>query len=159
MPENENPGQQGDPAALGDAGKAALTAERKRADDAEKAAKALEAKLKQIEDADKSDLEKALAKVSELEAANATLTTELGERDLTILKLNTGISEGLPANLIARLQGTDEATFKADAASLKELVPDTNQSPFPKADPSQGAKGKTGTTTADAFAAFAESKL
>lgn len=150
---------QGDPA-LGDAGKAAIAAERKRADEAEKAVKALQAEKAALENAGKSDLEKALAKISELEAANTTLTAEVGTKDLTILRLNTGITEGLPANLIARLQGTDEETFKADAASLKELVPDTKSDPFPKADPSQGSKGQTGkTTTADAFASFAEGKL
>lgn len=154
MPENEkDPQQQGDPNALGDAGKAALVAERKRADDAEKALKDANARLKAAEDANKSDLEKALARVSELEGQNAQLTKDVGDKDLTILRLNTGISEGLPANLIARLQGTDEASFKTDAAALKELIPDTSQSPFPKADPSQGPKGKTGkTSNADLFA-------
>ena len=157
MPENENNNQQqqGDPDALGDAGKAALKAERKRADDAEKALKDANARLQAAEDADKSDLEKAQAEIERLKGENATLTADVSTKDLTILKLNTGISEGLPANLIARLQGTDEASFKTDAASLKELVPDTTQSPFPKADPSQGPKGKSGkTSTADAFAAM-----
>ena len=155
MPENENNNQQqqGDPAALGDAGKAALVAERKRADDAEKALKEANAKLKAAEDADKTDLEKANAEIERLKGENATLTADASTKDLTILKLNTGISEGLPANLIARLQGTDEASFKADAASLLELVPDTSQSLFPKADPSQGPKGETGkTTTGQQFA-------
>lgn len=139
---------------LGDAGKKAIDAERKRANEAEKAAKAAEAKLKEIEDANKSDIDKALARVSELEAANTQLTTELGKRDLTISRLNVGIDEGLPKNLIARLQGDDEDSIKADAASLRELIPDNTPSPFPKADPSQGAKGTAGkTTNADAFAA------
>jgi len=138
---------EGDPTALGDAGKAAIAAERKRADDAEKALKDANAKLKAAEDADKSNLEKALAQIDTLKAENATLTADVGAKDLTITRLNVGINEGLPAKLIARLQGTDEETFKTDAASLKELVPDTTQSPFPKADPSQGPKGKTGKTT------------
>ena len=157
MPENDNPtpGNPSDSDALGDAGKAALAAERKRANEAEKANKDLAAQLKAIEDADKSDLDKANERIKTLEAENATLTTDLGKADLTITKLNVGIAEGLPANLIARLQGTDEDTFKTDAASLKELIPgDTPQSPFPKADPSQGPKDKTGITSN--AAAFAE---
>lgn len=138
---------------LGDAGKKAIEAERKRANEAEKAAKAAEAKLKEIEDANKSDIDKALARVAELEAANTQLTSDLGKRDLTISRLNVGIDERLPKNLIARLQGDDEESIKADAASLRELIPDSTPSPFPKADPSQGPKDSGGkTTTAGQFA-------
>lgn len=143
---------QGDPEALGDAGKQALVAERKRADDAEKALKAANLKLQQAEDADKTELEKAQSRIKELEAANATLTVDLTDRDKTILRLNTGIDEGLPKNLIARLQGDDEESIKADAVSLRELVPDNTPSPFPKADPSQGPKGAGKTSNADQFA-------
>jgi hypothetical protein len=143
---------QGDPEALGDAGKQALVAERKRADDAEKALKAANLKLQQAEDADKTELEKAQSRIKELEAANATLASDLTDRDKTILRLNTGIDEGLPKNLIARLQGDDEESIKADAASLRELVPDNTPSPFPKADPSQGPKGAGKTSNADQFA-------
>jgi len=153
MTDNDPTKTPGDPDALGDAGKAALAAERKRANEAEKASRDLEARLKAIEDADKSDLDKATERIKTLEAENAQLTTEVSTKDLTITKLNVGITEGLPANLIARLQGTDEETFKTDAASLKELVPATKSDPFPKADPSQGPKGKTGqTSNADLFA-------
>jgi hypothetical protein len=153
MTENDPTKTQGDPAELGDAGKAALAAERKRANDAEKTNKELEARLKAIEDADKSDLDKATERIKTLEDENAQLAADVSTKDLTITKLNVGIAEGLPANLISRLQGTDEDTFKTDAASLKELVPDTKTDPFPKADPSQGPKGKTGqTSNADAFA-------
>lgn len=150
---------QGDPEVLGDAGKQALVAERKRADDAEKALKAASVKLQQIEDADKTELEKAQSRIKELEEANSTLTVDLSDRDKTILRLNTGIDEGLPKNLIARLQGEDEESIKADAVSLRELVPDSAPSPFPKADPSQGPKGAGKTNNADLFAKFAEGKL
>lgn len=151
--------KQGDPEALGDAGKRAIAAERKRANDAEKALDAANAKLQQIEDADKTDLEKAQKRIKELEDANGTLTNDLADRDRTILRLNTGIDEGLPKNLIARLQGDDEQSIKADAASLKELIPDNTPSPFPKADPSQGPKGAGKTSNADLFAQYAEGKL
>jgi hypothetical protein len=153
MSETDKPTNTGDPDALGDAGKAALAAERKRANDAEKALREADAKLQQLEDANKTELERALSKVSELEAANATLAQESGAKDLTILRLNTGIDEGLPKNLILRLQGEDEDSFKADAASLKELIPDSKSDPFPKADPSQGPRGGKGTpSNADMFA-------
>jgi hypothetical protein len=151
MSEENKPG--GDPEALGDAGKQALVAERKRAEDAEKALKAASVKLQQLEDAGKSELEKAQARIKELESANASLRTDLGARDLTITRLEVGIDEGLPKNLIARLQGTDADSFKSDAESLRGLIPDNTPSPFPKADPSQGPKDKTGpTSNAQAFA-------
>jgi hypothetical protein len=144
---------------LGDAGKAALQAERKRANDAEKALNAATTRLKELEDAGKSELEKAQARIAELEASNTTLTADLAARDITITRLNVGIDEGLPKNLIARLQGADEESIKADAASLRELVPDNTPSPFPKADPSQGRQTEGQQSTAQQFAAFAEAAL
>lgn len=147
----ENP--QGDPDALGDAGKTALAAERKRANEAEKLARDAQARIKELEEKDATELEKASRRIKELEEATQTLTNDVVTRDRTILRLNTGIDIGLPKNLIARLQGDDEESMKADAASLRELIPDTTPSPFPKADPSQGPKDKTGhTSTAQAFA-------
>lgn len=142
----------GDPEALGDAGKAALAAERKRANDAEKAARDAQARIKELEEKDATELEKATRRIKELEEANGTLSTDLAARDRTILRLNTGIDEGLPKNLIARLQGDDEESIKADAASLRELVPDNTPSPFPKADPSQGPKPTGKSSNADLFA-------
>lgn len=151
MSEENKP--QGDPEALGDAGKAALAAERKRANDAEKLAREAQARITELEQKDATEIEKATRRITELEAANQALTSDLASRDKTILRLNTGIDEGLPKNLIARLQGDDEESIKADAASLRELVPDNTPNPFPKADPSQGPKGGAGTTSnADQFA-------
>jgi len=164
MSENENknektPSGQGDPAQLGDAGKAALVAERKRADDAEKALRDAQTRLKQIEDAEKTDLEKAQARITELEGSNQKLIGDLGSRDLEILRLNTGIDAGLSRPLIARLQGTDEDSFKADAEALKGLIPDSTN-PFPKADPSQGGAGAQGKkSTGDLFAAAVKDHL
>ncbi|MFJ4997116.1 hypothetical protein ACIP5T_03120 [Microbacterium sp. NPDC088619] len=144
---------QGDPEnTLGDAGKAALAAERKRANDAEKLAREAQARITELEQKDATEIEKATRRISELETANQTLTADLATRDKTILRLNTGIDEGLPKNLIARLQGDDEESIKADAASLRELVPDNTPNPFPKADPSQGPKGAGKSSNADQFA-------
>lgn len=150
MSEENKP--QGDPEALGDAGKAALAAERKRANDAEKLAREAQARITELEQKDATEIEKATRRITELETANQTLTTDLASRDKTILRLNTGIDEGLPKNLIARLQGDDEESIKADAASLRELVPDNTPNPFPKADPSQGPKGAGKSSNADQFA-------
>lgn len=148
---------QGDPDQLGDAGKAALAAERKRANDAEKRAKDAESRIQALENQGLSDLEKAN---NELKAAQAEVNRLTGENEtqaLTITRYQVGVTEGLPANLIARLQGTDEDSFKADAASLRELVPASTPSPFPKADPSQGGKQGIGkTSNADVFASQME---
>ena len=150
---------QGDPEALGDAGKAALVAERKRADDAEKALRAANTRLQQIEDSGKTELEKAQARVQELEAQVAAHADQIAEKERAIARLNVGIETGLPKNLIDRLQGDDEDALRADADSLRALIPDTTSDPFPKADPSQGARGAGKSTTADIFAEFAAKKL
>lgn len=150
MSEENQP--QGDPAALGDAGKAALAAERKRANEAEKLAREAQARIKELEEKDATDLEKASRRIKELEEANAALAADVDSRDKTILRLNTGIDEGLPKNLIARLQGDDEESIKADAVSLKELIPDSTPNPFPKPDPSAGPQGAGKTSNADLFA-------
>jgi len=151
------PPTQGDPAELGDAGKRALQAERARAEAAEKALKETESRLKALEDQGLTDLEKARAEIDELKAENGRLAEDNAKQTTEIIRLNVGIDEGLPKSLIARLQGTDEDTFKSDAASLKELVPD-NSTAFPKADPSQGPKRSGGErSTAQQFADAVES--
>lgn len=147
---DENP--QGDPETLGDAGKAALAAERKRANDAEKLAREAQTRIKELEEKDATEIEKATRRIKELEEANLNLSNDVTSRDKTIMRLNTGIEEGLPKNLIARLQGDDEDAIKADAVSLRELIPDSTPNPFPKADPSQGPKGGGKTSNADLFA-------
>ena len=48
------------------------------------------------------------------------------------------LDTGLPAALVARLQGDDEASLVADAESLMALL---NTPTTPKPDPSQGSKG------------------
>ena len=63
---------------LGDAGKAAIAAERKRASTAEKALKAAQTKLDQIAEANQSEQEKAIDKARKeaAEAARAEVTSE-----------------------------------------------------------------------------------
>lgn len=158
MSDTENNSQhQGDPDQLGDAGKAALAAERKRANDAEKRAKEAESRLLALENQGLSDLEKANNELKAAQAEVARLSGENESQALTIIRYQVGVTEGLPANLIARLQGSDEESVKADAASLRELVPNNTPSPFPKADPSQGPKAGAGkTSNADVFASAME---
>ncbi len=70
-------------AKLGDAGKAALDAERTARKKAEKEAKDAVAKLKAIEDADATELEKATKRADEAEAKVSTLTASVQRANLT----------------------------------------------------------------------------
>lgn len=62
----------GDPEALGEAGTKALAAERKRANDAEKAQKVLQARIDDLENASKSESDKAIAQAKKDGAAEVT---------------------------------------------------------------------------------------
>lgn len=61
----------GDPEALGEAGTRALAAERKRANEAEKSAKALQSRLDELENASKSETDKAIAQARKEGATEA----------------------------------------------------------------------------------------
>jgi hypothetical protein len=116
------------PDGLGDAGKKALDAERKARRDAEAKLKELEplaAKAKELEDAQKSDLEKL---TEELEAAKADGASSKSELARLRAAMNHGLSpedlellEGVPADqveqraerLAARLAGTADPVVPA----------------------------------------------
>lgn len=136
-----DPGTQaatGEPSSdLGDAGKRALAEERKARKAAEKASSDLAARLKEFEDRDKSELEK---------ASEAWKTAEV-ERDAAkaeALRLRTAIKHGISdedAELF--LTGTDEETLTRQAERLAERMAAAGPS-VPKPDPSQGARGPVG---------------
>lgn len=118
-------------AELGEAGKKALNAERRRASQAEKQAKDLAARLKEIEDKDKSEVDKLR---EELEAAKRD--AETARKDA--LRLKVGSAKGLPEKVAARLQGDTEEEMAADADSLlEELKPGS-----PKGSADGGNRGK-----------------
>lgn len=150
---------QGDPDQLGDAGKRALAAERKRADDAEKARKALQDQIDQIEAAKLSDLEKAQ------KAATDAATTAAQAQQET-LRLRVAMAKGIPASLVDRLRGTTEDEITADADELLKFVNTSaatagQQPAGPRPDLAQGARGGSGTTgdPATQFAAFLNKQL
>lgn len=115
---------------LGDAGKKAIDAERRRRAAAEKEAKALKAQLDEINAAKLSDIEKA-------QKAAADANARLAEYEKTLMRQRIGLEKGLKPQQVARLVGETEEELAADAdAYLAELsAPST-----PKPDPSQGAK-------------------
>lgn len=106
---------------LGDPGKAAIAAERKRANDAEKAHRALAAELQALKDKDADATEVANRKAAEAEARAAQ-----AERALMLRTVADKV--GIPAALVSRLQGDTEADLEADARELLKLLPKDDKS-------------------------------
>jgi hypothetical protein len=123
---------------LGDSGKAALKAERDRANKAEKELAKFQKAEKDKADAELPEIERLRAQLAEAESGKTAA-------ELASLKYRVGVESKLPPELIARLQGSDEATLKADATELAKLAPGYKA---PKPDPSQGPQDKPSGATA-----------
>jgi hypothetical protein len=122
---------------LGDAGKKAITAERQRAKAAERERDALVAKLKEIEDAGKSDAEKTAERLAAAEKKAA-------ESELRALRAEVAAEKGLTPAQAKRLVGSTRDELVADADELLSTFGGQGQgqrSGAPKPDPSQGSKG------------------
>lgn len=104
-------GDAGDPNALGDAGKRALAAERKRATEAERRAADLEAELQKAKDKDKPDIERL---TGERDAA----AKRASDAETALLKLSIGLDKGLTPAQARRLTGTTRDELEADADEL-----------------------------------------
>lgn len=87
-------------------------------------------RLKEIEDRDLSDLEKARR---DAEQANG----RLAEYEKTTLRQRIALEKGLPASLVGRLQGATEDEVSTDADALLALIKAPTS---PRPDPSQGAR-------------------
>lgn len=133
----------GDPAPkpddqLGDAGKKALAAERKRASDAEKELARYRKAEQEKADAEKSELQKAAEarEAAEKRAADA---------ETRALRLEVAQEKGLTAAQAKRLQGSTREELETDADELLAAFPAPPAVPgkpaAPKPDPSQGARG------------------
>jgi TolA-binding protein len=96
---------------LGEPGKAALDAERKRAKELDKQLREATKRLQQIEDAGKSDLEKTQARVAELEKNAAEL-----------LQLRAAITHKIPNDYLHLLTATDEDGLAKQAETIAKLV-------------------------------------
>lgn len=101
----------GDPNALGDAGKRALAAERKRATEAERRAAELEAELQKARDKDKPDIERL---TGERDAA----AKRASDAETAMLKLSIGLDKGLTPAQARRLTGSTREELEADADEL-----------------------------------------
>lgn len=155
---NEPTEVQGDPDSLGDAGKRAIQAERDARSAAEKRVRELET---QIEQATASHTAAIESLRSEIESANSAVTEKQKETEAVqadLLRYKVGLRKGLPEQVIDRLRGSDETELEADADSFAQVLKSGTTSIHP--DPSQGARGSTGTeTNADKFGAFLEAHL
>jgi hypothetical protein len=99
--------------------KEALEKERKSRREAEKALKAAQSRLSEIEDADKTETQRLSESVRSL-TARAEQAEALASRVLVATR------KGLPAELAQRLVGKNEAELEADADRLKKMLAPTS---------------------------------
>jgi hypothetical protein len=122
---------------LGDAGKAALDAERKARRDADRKARDLEARLKEFEDRDKSESQKAIERAEAAERELPTLRQSQVRLQFALDKVAELDSvEAIRAfvSIADRLRGDTAEELAADAETLlPKLLPSTDQSVRPAA--------------------------
>ncbi|MGV8875490.1 MAG: hypothetical protein ACOH2Q_23405 [Rhodococcus sp. (in: high G+C Gram-positive bacteria)] len=103
---------------LGDGGKKALIAERKRADAAEAKLKAAEDEKLTADQKLQRDADESKTKVGQLEASEAKLTLENG-------RLRAALTEGLPVDWADRVRGETDEEMLADAKKIKASLRDS----------------------------------
>lgn len=132
QPAKGDPEPTKDPDSLGDGGKKALDAERKARRDAEKATTDLQKRLKEYEDRDKTDGEK---------AADALRAAEkrADEAEARALRLEVAADKGLTPVQAKRLVGSTKEELEADADEILEAFPASSATPPPTRTPA--AKG------------------
>ncbi len=108
------PGESGDEP-LGDGGKKALQTERDARKAAEKLATDREARIKELEDATKSDEDKRSERFTELEKSDRDKESALAERDAKLLRYEIAAAKGLDLKAALRLQGSTKEEIEADA--------------------------------------------
>ncbi|HCS2945573.1 TPA: hypothetical protein OQU49_004135 [Shigella flexneri] len=140
---------QSDSDALGEGGKKALEAERKRASEAERSAKELQAQIDAINDAKLTETQRLEKQLAELQASYQASQIE-SARNRVIA------TEGVPANLADFVTGDSEQALQASARALLSAIAEASKPGTPAPDPSQGAatSGAVGGSTAAQFEAF-----
>lgn len=140
--------------ALGDAGKKALEAERRNARAAAKERDALAARLKEFEDRDKSESDKAVERAAAAEKRAADLEAH-------VARLEIAAEAGLTPAQAKRLVGSTREELEADAkellATFKPASDESTETVTDSLDLGvRGGAPKKGNTTADQFAAAIE---
>jgi len=139
---------------LGEAGKKALEAERRNARAAARERDALAAKLKEFEDRDKSESEKAAERAAAAEKRVAELEAQA-------TRLEVAFENGLTPAQAKRLVGSTREELEADAKELLATFKPASDESAEKVTDSldlgvRGGAPKKGNTTADQFAAAIE---
>lgn len=124
---------------LGDAGKRAIAAERKRASDAEKALKAANDRLAEFEQSKLSELERAQKATEAATARAAELEQKLAASNRAAMAQRVAETKGLPIALAGRLQGDTEEELAADADHLVSHMGSAGPR-RPAPDPGQGSR-------------------
>lgn len=114
--------------------KAVLAKERRAARDAVRRADAAEAKLREVDDAKKTDIDRATERAARAEQALAQLQARSD-------RLEVAAAKGLSPTLAARLQGSTREQLEADADELLALVGPGQ--PRSTVDPDQGRRDST----------------
>lgn len=100
---------------LGEPGKRALEAERAARAEEARLRKAAEDRLQELEDKDKSELER-------LQGVHATLQKEHTEKTSELLQLRAAVKHGIPDEHLHLLSATDEQTLAKQAESIRALM-------------------------------------
>lgn len=135
-PEGHEQPPKGDDDGLGEKGKAAIAAERQARREAERRAKegdAAIARLKEIEDAQKSEQQKLTERAEKAER-------EAAEAQASLLRRDVAADKQLPPAMADRLRGTTREELEADADQLLQLLSKAD----PKPEPDAGDQGKKG---------------
>lgn len=107
-------------------------------------------RLAEIEEANKSEAQKAQERLAQVEE-------ELAQERAARIRAEVAAAKGVPVEL---LKGSTQEDIEAEADRLLEFKGESpDPSPFPKADPSQGPRGPVGGNNADRFASFLGEKL
>jgi len=122
---------------LGEAGMSALRKEREKASELDKQLKAATARLQEIEDAEKTELEKANESLTSAEQRAADAESRL-------VRLQVAHEKGLTPAQSKRLAGSTREELEADADELLELLTPAEKTPPPGGRPTRLHSGNGG---------------
>lgn len=118
----------------------ALMAERRAARTARQELAAAQARLKELEDASKTEEQRREDSAKELQSENASLKSENDRKDALLLRYEVAAAKGLDLKAASRLQGTTREEIEADAADwIRQWGSGSGTQP-PQQDPGQGAR-------------------